>query len=186
MASAKNILPKFHKWVDQQYPSTKVSISEYGWGDMKKLTNAVAEADVLGIYGRDGVDLACLWDCPKAGDIGANALRVYLNYDGKGSRYGDTFVHSISADQGRVSVYAAVRWSDHALTAVVINKSDGALVSRVKVSGFDPVGAAHVFRFGGEGAKALAPLADQPVGHDGFEASFPPRSVTLFVLEARP
>ena len=117
--------------MDKEYPGTKVSISEYGWGDMTKLNSTLALADVLGIFGRERLDLACMFGPPKATDAGANAFRIYRNYDGKGGRFGDVWCARASADQGRLSVYAAVRSADHALTIVVINKTRDALSSEV-------------------------------------------------------
>ena len=43
-----------------QDPGTKVSISEYGWGDPRNFITALATVDVLGIFGRERVDLACI------------------------------------------------------------------------------------------------------------------------------
>ena len=179
---AKALLPTFHKWVDANYPGTKLAISEYGWGDPKKVSDAIAEADVLGIFGRERLDMACLWYVPKAGDVMANSFRIYRNYDGRGGQYGDTWVRSASDDQARVSVYAAVRSADGALTVVTINKTDGPLTSHVALTGFGAASTAAAFRFDGDHPKAVAAVADQPVAADGFDAALPAKSVTIYVL----
>ena len=178
---AKAVIPSLHKWVNAEYPGTKIAISEYGWGDPKKPNDALAEADVLGIFGRERVDLACLWTSPKAADAMADAFRLYRDYDGHGGTYGDTGVRSTSDDQAAVSVYAAVRSADGALTVVAINKTHGPLRSRVTVAGFKPA-AITAFRFGGDqrGVTAVAPPA---VAGDGFEAELAGKTATIYVLK---
>ena len=117
------ILRLFRGWVDKNYPGTKVAITEYNWGGLESINGALAQADVLGIFGREKLDLATLWGPPKATQPGAFAFRIYRNYDGKGSAYGDTWVRSASTDQGQLAIYGAQRRSDSVLTLVVINKT---------------------------------------------------------------
>ena len=181
---AINLIPSFHKWVDQYYPGTKIGISEYGWGDMSNLTGALVQADVLGIYGRERLDLACMFGAPKATDPGAYAFRLYRNYDGKGSVYGDAWVRSQSADQGKLSIYGAVRQKDGALTLVIINKTGGDLVSPVQLANFVPSPTAQVFRYSAANLKAIVAQPDLHVSASGLTAAFPANSLTLLVLSA--
>jgi len=168
--------------VAQYYPGTKIGISEYGWGDMKALVPALAEVDVLGIFGREGVDLACLFGPPKATEAGANAFRLYRNYDGQGGKYGDTWVRSVSGDQGKLAVYAAERTADHTLTIIVINKTAGDLTSMLSLANWSAAGSARVFRFSGSNLGAVVPQAGVPIQASGFTATYPARSATLFVI----
>jgi len=179
---AINLIPSFHQWVNKYYPGTKIGISEYGWGDMTNLTGALAEADVLGIFGRERLDLACLFGPPKAADAGANAFRIYRDYDGKGGRYGDVWVRSASADQGRLAIYGAVRSSDHFVTLVVINKTAEDLTSALTLSGLRPAARAQVFRYSAADLKAIVPAPDQRVGPTGWTATYPASSITLVVV----
>ena len=84
------------------YPGTKLAITEYNWGALDHVNGALAQADVLGIFGREGLDLATLWDPPTASEPGAYAFRMYRNYDGAGGRFGDVAVQAASADRGSV------------------------------------------------------------------------------------
>lgn len=181
---AIELLPKFHRWVDESYPGTKIGISEYGWGDMKGIVGALAEADVLGIFARERLDLACMFGPPKAAEAGANAFRIYRNYDGQGGQFGDTYVQSSSADQGKISVYAAQRTKDKTLTLVIINKATADLTSQVSLAGFQPAASAKVVRYSAANLAALVPQPDQPVKPDGFSAIFPARSMTLVAIPA--
>ncbi len=176
------LLPRMHRWVDKYYPGTRLAITEYNWGGLDTLDGALAEADVLGIFGRERLNLATLWGPPKPSDPGAFAFRIYRNYDGKGGRYGDIWVRSGSADQGKLAVYGAVRSSDHALTLVVINKTGGDLTSALMLTGLHPAARAHVFRYSAADLKAIVPAPDQTVGPTGWTATYPANSLTLLVL----
>ncbi len=48
-------------WVKKSYPGTKTAITEYNWGALDSMNGALAQADVLGIFGRERLDLATLW-----------------------------------------------------------------------------------------------------------------------------
>jgi hypothetical protein len=132
------VIPRLRSWTEQYYPGTKSAITEYNWGGLEHLNGALAQADVLGIFGREGLDLATLWEPPQATDPGAFAFRMYLNYDGLGGRYGDLWVESESSDQSQLAIYGAQRQHDGALTIVVINKSTNDLRTSVLLDDYAP------------------------------------------------
>ena len=41
------------KWVANDYPGTKTAITEYNWGGQEHINGALAQADILGIFGRE-------------------------------------------------------------------------------------------------------------------------------------
>ncbi|HEX6345553.1 glycoside hydrolase family 44 protein [Umezawaea sp.] len=169
-------------WIAQYYPGTKTAITEYNWGALDDINGALAQADVLGVFGREGLDLATMWGEPKPSDPGAYAFRMYRNYDGAGGRFGDVSVSANSADQDRLAVYAAERTSDKALTVVVVNKTADDLTSPLSLSGFDSAGAAQRFTYGPANLGAIVRGADLQVGDDRVEATYPANSITLLVL----
>ncbi|MGW2642032.1 glycoside hydrolase family 44 protein [Streptomyces sp. NPDC001348] len=178
-------IPRMRSLVDANYPGTKLAITEYNWGALDKIDGGLAQADVLGIFGREGLDLATLWDPPKSNDPGAFAFRMYRNYDGNGGSFGDTSVHAASADQGKLAVYAAERSADHALTVMVVNKTTGDLTAPVSLTtntALPP--AAQVYRYGQDDTTAIKHLADQPVSGGSFTATYPAYSITEYVLPA--
>ena len=122
-------------WVANDYPGTKTAISEYNWGGQEHINGALAQADLLGIFGQYGLDLATLWGPPDATQLpGLMAFEIYRNYDGANSKFGDKALASTSAAQGQLAVYGALRSSDHAVTVVVINKTYGALTSMLSLA----------------------------------------------------
>lgn len=172
-------------WVAQYYPRTKVAITEYNWGALDDINGALAQADVLGIFGREGLDLATIWGEPKPTDPGAYAFRMYRNYDGAGSRFGDVSVSAVSSDQGQLAVYGAQRSSDKALTVMVINKTGDDLTSRLSVAGFNGHGKAQRFTYGAADLTSITRGEDLPVTSGSVTATYPANSITLLVLPRR-
>jgi hypothetical protein len=169
-------------WVKHDDPGVKTAVTEYNWGGAGSINGALAEADVLGIFGRERLDLAAYWAAPAPSDPVSFAFRMFRNYDGHGAAYGDTWVRSSSGDQGTLAVYAAQRASDRALTIIVINKSTGDLRSHVGIRHFVHAGLADAYRYSGADLGAIVRESNQPVGSAGFTATFPASSVTLFVI----
>jgi predicted esterase len=186
------LIPRLRALVEANYPGTKIALSEYSWGAHNDLNGALAQADILGVFGREGLDLATLFDGRYEPDNakfapdrpGAYAFRIYRNYDGQGSRFGNTSVQSSSSDQGRLAIYAAQRASDNALTLVVINKTKTAISSQVNLAGFAPAANAAVYRYSAANLNAITQEANQGVAAGGFAASFPAESITLIVVPA--
>ncbi len=184
------LIPRVRDWVNTHYTGTQLAITEYNWGGLEHINGALAQADVLGVFGREGLDFAALWNYPDANLgydnfetlPGAYAFRIYRNYDGNGGKFGNVRVSAASADQSQLAIYAAQRSSDSALTLVVINKTGSVLTGSVALAGFTPAAAAQVYRYSDANLNAIVREADQLAGAGGFSASFPANCITLVVI----
>ncbi len=177
------LIPRMKQWVANNYPGTGLAITEYNWGALDHINGALAQADVLGLFGREGLNLATLWAPPEAASApGIFAFRIYLNYDGQGSAFGETSVHAASADQEKLAIYAARRSRDGALTLVAINKTGQPLTSTVTLTNFQPGATAQAYRYSAVNLTAIVHEPDQAVTANGFAAVLPANSITLFVL----
>lgn len=176
------LIPRMKQWVADNYPGTKTAVTEYNWGALGYLNGALAQADILGIFGRENLDLATLWGPPAADQPGAFAFRMYRNYDGAGHGFGDASVQALSTDQEKLSIYAAQRSADNALTVIVINKTADNLTSSINLTGFAPASSAAVYRYSSLDLHSIQHLADHTVSAAGFNAQFPANSITLFAL----
>ena len=182
LGQAVYTIPRMQQWVADNYPGTKTAITEYNWGAHEHINGALAQADVLGIFGREGLDLATLWGPPDSDQPAAYAFRMYLNYDGAGSSFGETSIQAASTDQEQLAIYAAQRSTDDALTLMIINKTDQGLTSDVALANFTPSTSAQVYRYSTTNLNAIVQGADQVVTPSGFETTFPANSITLLVL----
>ena len=177
------LLPRFHNWIQTYYPGTKLSISEYSFSSgTNPLVDALTEADVLGIYGRQGLDFANFWTVPQPTDAVAYSFRLYRNYDGAGGKFGDTSVNSSSTDQGQLSVYGAVRSSDGALTVVAINKTTAAIQTSLSLANFNSTGSAAVYTYSNANITQIVAGAPVSVASNAVSYNFPAYSATVFVF----
>ena len=177
------LIPRMHDWVDQHYPGTKLSLSEYSWGALNSLNGALAQAEVLGIFGREGLDLASLWGPPAFTDPGAYAFRMYRNYDGSGTMFGDTSFQASSTDPGRLSIFGARRTSDGALTLMIVNKTSGDLSVPIAFSNFSINSPVHLYRYSASNLNAIQDLGSQTTSPSGIPAAtYPANSISLLVI----
>ncbi len=133
---APQVIPMTKKWVADDYPGTKLAITEYNWGGQEHINGALAQADILGIFGREGLDVGTLWGPPDPVKQipGLMAYEVFRNYDGNHAAFGDMALSSTSVNQGQLSVYGALRTKDNTITIVVINKTFGELTSTLSLN----------------------------------------------------
>ena len=187
------IIPRMQSWVTHDYPGTKTSIDEYNFGGNESINGAVTQADILGIFGEYGLDMAELWPTTNyTAQVPATmAFEIYRNYDGNKSTFGNTALASTSANQGALSVYGAVRSSDNAITIVVINKTYGALTSTLSLANYHETAAATAESFLYSNANLNAIVAQPgvtvtppPAGSatSTITATFPAQSIMLLVI----
>jgi hypothetical protein len=177
------LLPRFQNWIQTYYPGTKLAISEYSFSSgTNPLVDALTEADVLGIYGRQSLDFANLWTVPKPTDPVAYSFRLYRNYDGAGGQFGDTSVNSTSTDQAQLSVYGALRSSDGALTVVAINKTTSAIQTSMTLANFTSGATAAVYTYSSANLAQIVAGTPVPVASNAVNYNFPAYSATVFVF----
>jgi hypothetical protein len=190
-AQAPQLIHTMQTWVANDYHGTKTAITEYNWGGQEHINGAVAQADILGIFGQYGLDLAALWGPPDTSQVpGLMAFEVYRNYDGNGSKFGDEALTSTSAEQSQLSVYGALRSTDQAVTVVVINKTYGELTATLSLDNLaSSSGSAQVFLYSNANLAAIvaqSPLTVTPPSGGGtastLSTTFPAQSVTLLVV----
>ena len=180
---ALQMVPRLRQWVADNYPGTKTAITEYNWGALDSITGAIAQADVLGIFGREQLDYGTLWGSLQASppNPGVFAFKIFLNYDGNGNHFGDTGVSATSGNPDTLSIFAAERY-DSALTVLVLNKTATDLADTIGLANFTPAGTAQVWQYSGANLNAIVHNADIGVASSGLSLTFPAYSMTLLVI----
>jgi hypothetical protein len=150
-------------------------------------SGALAQIDVLGIFGREGLDMATLWEpyadfisTPEAEFVDKPVfwgMRLYRNYDGLGSKFGSTALLTTSSDESVVSAFAGAR-DDGATTVVLLNKD--VIEQQIAIDGI--AGNAQVYRYLRSSPKEITALDQQLVSRDQ-PLALPARSATLLVLQ---
>jgi len=177
------LIPRMKAWVDAYYPGTKIGLSEYDWGADNHINGATAEADVLGIFGREGLDLALKWNTPVPGTPVAKAFQMYRNYDGAKSTFGDTSVSATStANADNLAAFAAQRTGDGALTVIVINKQRvGTIDTTLNLANYAAAGTLETWQLTSAN-NITHVMPDVPYSGGTFSRSLGPQSITLFVV----
>jgi PKD repeat protein len=177
------LIPRLRNWVSTYYyPGTPVGITEYNWGAENHINGATAQADIYGIFGREGLDMGARWTTPDTTTPTYKAMKMYRNYDGNRSTFGDTSVRASSTSNADdLSVFAAERSGDGALTVMVISKVlSGSTSVTMNLANFAPAAAAQVWQL--TASNTIMRLADVAVSGAGFVTSVPAQSITLFVV----
>jgi hypothetical protein len=175
------LVPRLRNWVNTYYPGTQIGLTEYNWGAEGHINGATTQADILGILGREGLDLATRWTTPAASTPTYKAIKMYRNYDGSGSAFGDTNVAASVPNPDDLSAFASLRSADGSLTVMVINKHlSSANALTVNVGNFAGAGTVQVWQL--TAANTITRLGD--IGYDGaqFTTTVPAQSITLFVV----
>jgi hypothetical protein len=179
-----DLIPRMKTLIDRYYPGLKLGISEWNWGADRTMNGALAIADVLGIFGREGLYFADYWRSPRFGSPGMYAFKMYTNYDDQASRFGDTSIQATSSDASQVSVYAARDSRTGRLTLMLLNKEpQHDLDVKLELNGFVPAKTATLYRYSAATPNGIAHESFSLV--TGSALTLPAYSITLLVLEAQ-
>ncbi|HXO29106.1 MAG TPA: glycoside hydrolase family 44 protein [Thermoanaerobaculia bacterium] len=154
-----DLIPRMKSWIASRLPGTRLAISEYNWGNDNGASSALAQAEALAIFGREGVDLATRWVAPAAGSRVEDAFLLYLDYDGKGARVAGDSIQAVSSSVDTVGAYA-VAGPGSRLHLLLFNKDFVSHAVQVQVAGSPSAPLAlyefdAVNRFGPAGTAAL-------------------------------
>lgn len=178
------LIPTLKNWVNQYYPGLQTAITEYNWGDEANLNGATTQADVLGIFGQQGLDIATRWTVPANPSPTYLAAQIYRNYDGHLSTFGDTSVSATLPNPDVLSSFAAVRSSDNSLTVMLINKQQGSTPVTVSLANFAAGPTAQGFQISSATQTAITQLGNMPVANNAISLTAPSQSITLLVIPA--
>lgn len=177
------LIRRMRQWVQQYYPNTRTAVTEYNWGAENHINGATAQADVLGIFGREGLDIGARWTTPDPATPTYKSIKMYRNYDNAGGAFGDVSVRATAPDPDNLSAFAARRTADGALTVMLIAKRlTGTTTTTVNVANHALSGPVQVWRL--SSANAITRLADVTPAAGAIALALPPQTITLLVAPA--
>jgi hypothetical protein len=180
-------LPRLARWIATAYPGTGICVTEYNFHlyDQTNPDAALAEADVLGLFGAFGVRMANYWTTPtddKDNPLPAYyGLKIFRNFDGAGNGFGDVSVGAATT-LDKVAVYAATDDQSTKVTLIVINKGAAQQSGNLLLKSFQPGAAAKVFQYQSAAGATLTAKADLPSSGGKFAVTLPPRSMQILVI----
>ena len=175
------LLPRVMGQIEKHYPGTKLAITEYNYGGANHISGALAQADVLGVFGRYGVFAACNWGLNPKNTGELSGFKAFRDFDRKGATFGDLGLGISGETASMNSAYAALDGKNsNRLTIVAINKSSGRANMRFRFAGF-PAKKARSFTI--EASSLGAPATGNPrVTGNTLTISVPGESVVTIEL----
>jgi hypothetical protein len=171
------LIPRMRGLIDERCPGLGLAVTEYNWGQ-DGITSALAQAEALAVFGREGVFAAMRWVVPEIGSRVEDAFRLFLDYDGAGSRITGTSRQAESDDVDRIGAYA-VESTTGDLLLVLVNKDTAENDVQVTIAQ-SVSGTAAVYRF--TESSALGSVASVEISSGAAGLALPARSATLVVL----
>jgi hypothetical protein len=175
------LLPKLQAAITANYPGTKLAFTEIDYGGGTDISGGIAIADMLGIFGKYGVYCSTLW--ASMDEYSAAAYRLYRNYDGAKSTFGNTRVKASTSDSVNSSIYASLQGND--LHIILINKklTDGLTAAITLTAPIEYIsGRAWAFKDGNSTITETAPITAITGG--SFTVTVPALSVSHLVLKS--
>ncbi len=182
-------IPRFKAMINAIYPGTPLSYSEWGYGVAASVNNepdfstAIADADSLGVFGREGLSFATRWGGPSSSspqNAEYEAWKIFLNYDGAHHSFEPLSIQAANnGNSALFSSYASLNSTGTTMTVMILNK--------------DPQNSAQVtFNLSGFSASTytaytLASTSQSSITSSASAAwsatqSFAPYSITLLVI----
>jgi PKD repeat protein len=175
------LIPRIRNWVATYYPGLQTAITEYNWGAESHINGATTQADIYGIFGRESLDMAARWTTPDPSTPTYKAMKIWRNYDGNKSTFGETSVAASVPNPDNLSAFAATRAGDGAMTVMVISKVlSGSTPVTVNLANFAASGVAQAWQV--TSANAITRVADVNFTGSSFAVSVPAQSITLYVV----
>lgn len=188
-----SLIPRVKEAIDKYNPGTKLAFTEYSYGADNHITGGIAQVDVLGIFGKYDVHLSTFWALnyylPGRSDDDysyvQSAINLYTNYDGNGSKYGDTKVKCEASDIVNSSAYASITGSDDKkLHIMVLNKNyTDSVYFNFNINSSSNYSSGEIWGFDSSSAEIKEMQTVSDIRDNKFTYSVPPLTALHIVLE---
>jgi hypothetical protein len=176
------LIPLITQAINTYYTGTKIAFTEWNFGGGKHFSGGLADVDMLGIFGKYGIYLATMWSVDE-GAYSSAAFKMYRNYDGSKSTFGDTHVQADS-DTSTMSVYASIFGSDDStLHIILVNKYNTAQTANVTITSPQNYTTMQVYGFDSTSSTITVRSAVAITGN-AFTYNMPMYSACHFILKS--
>jgi hypothetical protein len=171
-------------WVAECNPGMDVALGEYNFGGDSDVSGGVAQAELLGIFGREGLDYAFYWFFPPMNSSPYFAYKMFRNPDGEHTAFGDRYLPSTVGSPEDVSVHAARDSKTGRLTFVLVNKraAKGARIA-LRLSKPVPRQPLVIYEYSAADKNSIGGWPEGTAEGDMIRVSLPAMSVLRFDLK---
>jgi len=177
------LLPRLKDKITANYPNTRLAVTEYNYGAGGHISGGIAQADVLGIFGRENIFAATLWPLSGSNNFIYGGFDMFRNYDGTNGSFGDTSIRASTSDVATATAYASVNAGNaNRMVIVAINKSDSARNAAIAVTHGVQFHTAQVYQLTSANSVPQHGADIAITQANAFQYSMPANSVTTLVL----
>jgi fibronectin type 3 domain-containing protein len=182
------IIPRLQAKINAEFPAMKgLSITEYEGGGWNHIAGTIAQADMLGVFGVQGVFAAALWPPSGTYDYALAGFRAFRSFDGSNANFGDTSVQATSSDISKVALYASLDSTNAGrVVFVAINRFTSSQVTTI--TGMTLSGTASIYQMTATSAQGQTPVhpvlvGTMPVSGSSMQVTLPALSVTTIDVQ---
>ena len=141
-----NILTRLQQRIAAGYPGTPIGVSEYFPGGLNHISSGLATADTLGVFQREGIELAAMWPNGSNNDcrFAFGGIELLRNADGNGLAYASTSVAVAHPELSPSSVYAGMDTPDR-VTVLVVNKTSATRTFGLELTNADRLSKVAIY-----------------------------------------
>lgn len=172
----------FQKLINDFYPGTKLSVSE--WGLLgNSIDGAIYLSDMLGAFGEKNVYMANYFG--RVHGYLAGAFKIYTNYDNNNRRYADIGVEATSSNDSLVSVYASINNNvEDTMHVILINRSNSVQNVNINLNTeLAQYSSSKVYALLDNNNGAINQLTDIQIANNEFTYSLQPSGIYHFVMK---
>jgi len=179
-----NLIPTLRNIVANRLPTLGISITEYNFGNDDIITAALATAEALAIFGREGVSVATRWGVPGVGTKVEQAFKLFLKYDGTNTGVVQgASVNTTSSNVDAVGAYTVHDATNKKLYVAAINKVTSAKAVSFRITDMATLAAtAKVYGFSQANPTLAQTSASLAVSGGAFMLTLPAWSASLVVV----
>lgn len=178
------LIPRLKESIDEFYPGTKLAFTEFSYGGENDITGAIAMADVLGIFGKYDIYLGTYWQLDSPSNYISAAYKIYRNYDGNNSTFGEYSLPSVTSDSVSTSVYGSLSESGNEIHLIAINKKLNESVNgNFSISSKHNIQSGRVWKLDNTSSEISEINPVTNISNNSFSYTLPAGSVCHFVLQ---
>jgi hypothetical protein len=183
---APQLIRRYNNIINQEFAGLRMSISEWNASyDESSIYTGLYVSDILGVYGQENIEVATYFDRPS--QYAATGFKLFTNFDGNNSTYGDTYVEAITSDLPNATIYASTESAsnDGKLHVVVISKNmNGSVSGTFTINGSKSYTKAEVYYFDGSSQNIKKAADITAITSNAFTYTLPQHSAVHFVLSS--
>ncbi len=176
------LLPSLKASISRYNPGTKLAFTEINYGGDSSISGAIAMADVLGLFGKYDVYFSSYWGSLVS--YVSSAYKLYRNFDGATSTFGNISCQATVGDPAAASVYAATNSNDSSsLHIMLINKGFAASNCNITINSSAQYTTAERYSLFSNSPEIIHSKSVYPIASNSLTFIADPQSITHLVLK---